>query len=88
MAAFCCCELGRSALLSRSALTWQCCVLHETCRVIRVFVSQVDNAATKGAAAVLIYPDTKDYNYNVNTPLYGHVSLHSNNLFNLFRAKM
>lgn len=38
---------------------------------------QVDNAATKGASAVLIYPDTKDYNYRTNTSLYGHVSLHT-----------
>lgn len=34
---------------------------------------QVDNAATKGASAVLIYPDPKDYDYRANTPLYGHV---------------
>lgn len=40
-----------------------------------VFVSQVDNAATKGASAVLIYPDSQDYQYNKNTALYGHVSL-------------
>lgn len=33
----------------------------------------MDNAATKGACAVLVYPDTKDYNYNKDTPLYGHV---------------
>lgn len=36
---------------------------------------QVDNAATKGASAVLIYPDIQDYKYRKDTPLYGHVSL-------------
>lgn len=40
-------------------------------------IVKVDNAATKGASAVLIYPDTKDYNYRGDTPLFGHVSLHT-----------
>lgn len=35
---------------------------------------QVDNAAAKGAAAVLIYPDAQDYQYRADTALYGHVS--------------
>ncbi|XP_075936537.1 transferrin receptor 1b [Anarhichas minor] len=39
------------------------------------FAEQVDNAATKGAAAVLIYPDTTDY--VADTALYGHVHLGS-----------
>lgn len=38
-------------------------------------VFQVDNAAAKGASAVLIYPDPEQHTYNQNTPLYGHVSL-------------
>uniref|UniRef100_A0A3Q4AKS5 Uncharacterized protein n=1 Tax=Mola mola TaxID=94237 RepID=A0A3Q4AKS5_MOLML len=41
------------------------------------FAEQVDNAATKGASAVLIYPDSKDYSYNADTALYGHVHLGS-----------
>ncbi|XP_068566351.1 transferrin receptor 1b [Cebidichthys violaceus] len=39
------------------------------------FAEQVDNAARKGAAAVLIYPDTTDY--VADTALYGHVHLGS-----------
>ncbi|XP_054478579.1 transferrin receptor 1b [Anoplopoma fimbria] len=39
------------------------------------FAEQVDNAATKGASAVLIYPDTQDY--VADTALYGHVHLGS-----------
>lgn len=39
------------------------------------FAEQLNNAAARGASAVLIYPDTKNYNYNMNTPLYGHVHL-------------
>ncbi len=42
---------------------------------------QVDNAATKGASAVLIYPDGEDFKYLATTPLYGHVSLHKLLLF-------
>ncbi|XP_068438186.1 transferrin receptor 1b [Clinocottus analis] len=45
------------------------------------FAEQVDNAATKGAAAVLIYPDSQDYNYVDNTALYGHVHLGSGDPF-------
>nr|XP_019958784.1 PREDICTED: transferrin receptor protein 1-like [Paralichthys olivaceus] len=41
------------------------------------FAEQVDNAARKGASAVLIYPDTQDYNYQGDTDLYGHVHLGS-----------
>ncbi|XP_070709410.1 transferrin receptor 1b [Pempheris klunzingeri] len=41
------------------------------------FAEQVDNAATKGASAVLIYPDPADYSYVADTPLYGHVHLGS-----------
>ncbi|XP_041817585.1 transferrin receptor 1b [Chelmon rostratus] len=41
------------------------------------FAEQVDNAATKGASAVLIYPDVEDYKYLADTPLYGHVHLGS-----------
>ncbi|XP_035512992.1 transferrin receptor 1b [Morone saxatilis] len=41
------------------------------------FAEQVDNAATKGASAVLIYPDVKDYDYVADTALYGHVHLGS-----------
>lgn len=41
------------------------------------FAEQVDNAATKGASAVLIYPDVEDYKYLANTALYGHVHLGS-----------
>lgn len=37
------------------------------------FPLQVDNAAKKGASAVLIYPD--DDTYRSETVLYGHVSL-------------
>lgn len=45
---------------------------------------QVDNAATKGASAVLIYPDVEDYKYLANTPLYGHVRLYTQ----LFKNKV
>lgn len=38
---------------------------------------QVDNAATKGASAVLIYPDAQDYKYLASTPLFGHVGFHT-----------
>ncbi|XP_034717508.1 transferrin receptor 1b [Etheostoma cragini] len=41
------------------------------------FAEQVDNAATKGASAVLIYPDPQDYTYVADTALYGHVHLGS-----------
>ncbi|XP_032359329.1 transferrin receptor 1b [Etheostoma spectabile] len=41
------------------------------------FAEQVDNAATKGASAVLIYPDVQDYKYVADTELYGHVHLGS-----------
>uniref|UniRef100_A0A7N8YBF5 Transferrin receptor 1b n=1 Tax=Mastacembelus armatus TaxID=205130 RepID=A0A7N8YBF5_9TELE len=41
------------------------------------FAEQVDNAATKGASAVLIYPDIQDYKYLADTALYGHVHLGS-----------
>ncbi|XP_039982271.1 transferrin receptor 1b [Xiphias gladius] len=41
------------------------------------FAEQVDNAATKGASAVLIYPDSQDYKYQADTALYGHVHLGS-----------
>nr|XP_040022878.1 transferrin receptor 1b isoform X1 [Gasterosteus aculeatus aculeatus] len=41
------------------------------------FAEQVDNAAAKGAAAVLIYPDAQDYQYRADTALYGHVHLGS-----------
>ena len=35
---------------------------------------QVANAASKGAAAVLVYPDPQEYKYNNDTELFGHVS--------------
>lgn len=41
------------------------------------FAEQVDNAAKRGASAVLIYPDTQDFNYQTDTELYGHVHLGS-----------
>ncbi|KAF7660206.1 hypothetical protein LDENG_00286070 [Lucifuga dentata] len=41
------------------------------------FARQVANAAAKGAAAVLIYPDPQDYRYEGKTALYGHVHLGS-----------
>ncbi|XP_070784193.1 transferrin receptor 1b [Enoplosus armatus] len=41
------------------------------------FAEQVDNAATKGASAVLIYPDSEEYKYVMDTALYGHVHLGS-----------
>ncbi|KAK2859700.1 hypothetical protein Q5P01_004320 [Channa striata] len=41
------------------------------------FAEQVENAATKGASAVLIYPDIQDYKYVADTALYGHVHLGS-----------
>lgn len=41
------------------------------------FAEQVDNAAKKGAAAVLIYPDPQDFDYVADTALYGHVHLGS-----------
>ncbi|XP_044033027.1 transferrin receptor 1b isoform X2 [Siniperca chuatsi] len=41
------------------------------------FAEQVDNAATKGASAVLIYPDSEDFTYLADTALYGHVHLGS-----------
>ncbi|XP_040921750.1 transferrin receptor 1b [Toxotes jaculatrix] len=41
------------------------------------FAQQVDNAARKGASAVLIYPDIQDYKYQADTALYGHVHLGS-----------
>lgn len=87
MAVFCCCELGKSVLLNRSVLQiQQRCVPPERCPVILwwVLASQVDNAATGGASAVLIYPDTKDYNYNKDTPLYGHVRLQSHDPNHIF----
>eukprot|EP00066_Takifugu_rubripes_P004679 XP_003968191.1 PREDICTED: transferrin receptor protein 1-like [Takifugu rubripes] len=41
------------------------------------FAEQVDNAAAKGASAVLIYPDPEQHSYRHDTPLYGHVHLGS-----------
>uniref|UniRef100_A0A8C6NSQ3 Transferrin receptor n=1 Tax=Nothobranchius furzeri TaxID=105023 RepID=A0A8C6NSQ3_NOTFU len=41
------------------------------------FAQQVDNAAKKGAIAVLIYPDPQDYKLVATTELYGHVHLGS-----------
>ncbi|XP_074478571.1 transferrin receptor 1b [Sebastes fasciatus] len=41
------------------------------------FAEQVGNAATKEAAAVLIYPDSQDHKYVADTALYGHVHLGS-----------
>ncbi|XP_068199728.1 transferrin receptor 1b [Antennarius striatus] len=41
------------------------------------FAEQVDNAAKKGASAVLIFPDSDDYKYDMSTPLYGQVHLGS-----------
>uniref|UniRef100_A0A8C2Z6H9 Transferrin receptor 1b n=1 Tax=Cyclopterus lumpus TaxID=8103 RepID=A0A8C2Z6H9_CYCLU len=41
------------------------------------FAEQVENVASKGAAAVLIYPDSQDYDYVADTALYGHVHLGS-----------
>ncbi|XP_041824590.1 transferrin receptor 1b [Melanotaenia boesemani] len=41
------------------------------------FAEQVNNAAMKEAAAVLIYPDPQDYPFNTDTELYGHVHLGS-----------
>ncbi|TNN45031.1 Transferrin receptor protein 1 [Liparis tanakae] len=41
------------------------------------FAEQVNNAAAKGAAAALIYPDSQDYDYVADTALYGHVHLGS-----------
>ncbi|XP_017269631.1 transferrin receptor 1b [Kryptolebias marmoratus] len=41
------------------------------------FAQQVDNAAKKGAAGVLIYLDPQDYKLVANTELYGHVHLGS-----------
>ncbi|XP_042366138.1 transferrin receptor 1b [Plectropomus leopardus] len=41
------------------------------------FAEQVDNAAKRGASAVLIYPDPKDFDYVADTALYGHVHLGS-----------
>lgn len=35
---------------------------------------QVENAASRGASAVLIYPDVEDFNLNDDVELYGHVS--------------
>lgn len=41
------------------------------------FAEQVNNAASMGAVAVLIYPDSQDYDYREDTVLYGHVHLGS-----------
>uniref|UniRef100_A0A1A8GA85 Transferrin receptor (p90, CD71) n=1 Tax=Nothobranchius korthausae TaxID=1143690 RepID=A0A1A8GA85_9TELE len=41
------------------------------------FAQQVNNAAKKGAVAVLIYPDPQDYKLVATTELYGHVHLGS-----------
>ncbi|XP_059901676.1 transferrin receptor 1b [Gadus macrocephalus] len=41
------------------------------------FAQQVANAASKGAAAVLVYPDPQEYKYNDDTELFGHVHLGS-----------
>ncbi|XP_049420894.1 transferrin receptor 1b [Epinephelus fuscoguttatus] len=41
------------------------------------FAEQVNNAAKKGAVAVLIYPDRQDFDYVADTALYGHVHLGS-----------
>ncbi|KAM9332227.1 transferrin receptor 1b isoform 2-T4 [Pholidichthys leucotaenia] len=41
------------------------------------FAEQVKNAASKGASAVLIYPDFQEYSYKDTTVLYGHVHLGS-----------
>ncbi|KAL1006535.1 hypothetical protein UPYG_G00073560 [Umbra pygmaea] len=38
---------------------------------------QVANVAALGVSAVLIYPDPKDYKFQTNTELYGHVHLGS-----------
>lgn len=52
----------------------------------RCTLLQVNNAATKGASAVLIYPDNEDFNYGTETDLYGHVSSHARGL--LYDAKV
>lgn len=41
------------------------------------FAEQVNNAESMGAVAVLIYPDSQDFSYRTDTPLYGHVHLGS-----------
>ncbi|RVE58564.1 hypothetical protein OJAV_G00195670 [Oryzias javanicus] len=41
------------------------------------FAEQVENAASRGASAVLIYPDVEDFNLNDDVELYGHVHLGS-----------
>ncbi|XP_028289083.1 transferrin receptor 1b [Parambassis ranga] len=41
------------------------------------FAEQVDHAASRGASAVLIYPDPQDFKYQNDTVLYGHVHLGS-----------
>ncbi|KAM4533534.1 transferrin receptor 1b [Odontesthes bonariensis] len=41
------------------------------------FAEKVSNAATNGAAAVLIYPDSQDHQFVKDTALYGHVHLGS-----------
>ncbi|XP_053716932.1 transferrin receptor 1b [Synchiropus splendidus] len=41
------------------------------------FAEQVKNAEARGVAAVLIFPDPKDYDYRVDTELFGHVHLGS-----------
>lgn len=46
----------------------------------------MDNAAKKGASAVLIYPDIQDYKYLADTALYGHVSLHTEILEHVVKA--
>lgn len=37
------------------------------------FAQKVANAEARGAAAVLIYPDSADYSYVADTEIYGHV---------------
>ncbi|XP_029002937.1 transferrin receptor 1b [Betta splendens] len=62
--------------LQHSNIDLNGCVLLLRCGKIS-FAEQVNNAATKGAAAVLIYPDPADYKYISETVLYGHVHMGS-----------
>ena len=65
-------------LISRAAQS------HLVLFMFLIIFLQVDNAATKGASAVLIYPDSQDYKYQADTALYGHVSLHISFFFFFF----
>lgn len=49
-----------------------------------LFLRQVANAAKVNAAAVLIYPDPDDFEFEDTTELFGHVSVKRHSFMNVF----